>query len=514
MSLPKIHLINPAHVCSGFAIMTPRWLAVIAGATPASWQERLRVHDLSLDELDLSSIDAGDLVGISLHTLNARRAYELIREIKSKSQVTVVAGGVHTTIFPDEVLDQGADAVVVGDGDHIWSEIVADYERGSLKRVYEGGRVASSLFVGNPLWRALDHSRYMMATVQTTRGCPENCTFCSVWRTDGREVRFRTVDDTIREVRDLYDLGFRLIVLADDNFYAVGSKNESARASITTERMELMRRLADETPPDVTYLTQTTIRTADDPEFMAAMKRARIRAVLVGIESIDEKTLAAIHKSFNKQGFEIAEAVKRLQSYGIFVLGSHIVGLGSDDGDTYPMMLSIAKDSGMFLAQFVLYTCFPGTVDYEMMTRGKHSHRFKPGYERYWLLDTHGEVPNIHPTMSEQQLLGAVARLWGSFYTVPQIIRRGWRLGLKSPTRMLTYLIFSQFYKRVYYGYGMAADSVRTVRAGRLTRWLGRLAIRALKGSPGRGDVVAEHASSRPTVLTGADGPQPLSVLP
>src|SRR5262245_2677796 len=182
MSLSSIHLINPAHVCSGFAIMTPRWLAVIAGATPAPWQARLRLHDLSLDEFDVNAIQAGDLVGISLHTLNARRAYEIIREIRTRSEVAVVAGGVHATIFPDEVLEHGADAVVVGDGDQIWSEIVADFERGSLRKVYQGGRVASTLFVGNPLWRALDHRRYMMATVQTTRGCPENCTFCSVWR--------------------------------------------------------------------------------------------------------------------------------------------------------------------------------------------------------------------------------------------------------------------------------------------------------------------------------------------
>src|SRR5439155_3724919 len=139
-----------------------------------------------------------------------------------------------------------------------------------------------------------------------------------------------------------------------------------------SERYELMHALATKVPPDVKLITQTTIRTADDPPFLKAMSRAHICGALVGIEAVEPEGLAVINKRFNKCGEALIRAIQTMQEHGVYVLGSHIVGLSPDTPETYEKMLAIARQSGMALAQFALYVCFPGTVDYELMRRHKH----------------------------------------------------------------------------------------------------------------------------------------------
>ena len=505
----RIHLINPANVRSGFAVMTPRWMPVLAAATPSPWINRLRLCDMAVDQLDYGTIKDQDLVGLSLHTLNAARGYEIIRSIKACSKATVAVGGVHVTVCPDEALEFGADAVVTGDGERIWPDVVNDFAAGRMKQCYDGGRIASDLFISAPRWDLTNHRRYMMATVQTTRGCPEKCTFCSVWRTDGRTVRFRTLDDTIGEINNLHRFGFRMIVLADDNFFAVGAGNESQRELILKDRMELMRRLEFETPSDLTFLTQTTIRTAEDETFMNAMRRARIRGVLIGVESIDSKTLASLNKTFNKSGLDLVDAVDRIQRHGIYVLGSYIVGLAQDDANTPARMLEIAQKSNMALAQFVQYTFFPGTVDHNMLARGKHALTLVPGFERFWLVKARERKFLIHPTLTERQIRAAMSYLWDGFYSTNAVIRRGLRLGLRSARHLFAYLVFCKFYKRVYAGYGMSADSARTVEVGWFTRWLGQHTVQSLKGplnAPASSNVSAPLSHELPPGLTTRDG--------
>ena len=130
-------------------------------------------------------------------------------------------GGIHATLFPDEAREHGAaHAVVKGDGDLGLAAVVADCFAGRPQPLYDGGRVGGEQFV-SARWDLLPKGRYMWASVQTVRGCPKHCSFCSVWRTDGQEPRQRGVDRVVREVVELRRLGFRFIALADDNFYPV-----------------------------------------------------------------------------------------------------------------------------------------------------------------------------------------------------------------------------------------------------------------------------------------------------
>ena len=250
----RVFLVNPSDVSFGIAVITPRWLFVLAAATPERYGTPTIV-DETLDPLDVASLQPGDVVGIGIHTGNALRGYDVGRRVRAAG-ATVVFGGIHTTLFPDEVLEHGsAHAVVRGDGDLVWPQVLADVEAGRLQPKYEGGKVAGDQFVP-ARWDLLPMGRYMWASVQTVRGCPKHCSFCSVWRTDGQEPRMRAVDAVMNEIVTLRRKGFRFIALADDNFYPVAIKDleQAARREDKTrlhelqelraERFELMARLA------------------------------------------------------------------------------------------------------------------------------------------------------------------------------------------------------------------------------------------------------------------------------
>src|SRR5688500_14081176 len=182
-TLMRIHLINPSDVAFGVAVITPRWLYVLAAATPAEYGDP-NIIDETLDPMDFNSIASGDVVGVGIHTFNALRGYEIGREARKRG-ATVIFGGIHPTLYPEESFELGgAHAVVKGDGDVIWGTVLADYRNGSLLPTYDGGRVSGTTF--QPArWDLLPADRYMFGSVQTLRGCPKHCSFCSVWRTDG-----------------------------------------------------------------------------------------------------------------------------------------------------------------------------------------------------------------------------------------------------------------------------------------------------------------------------------------
>jgi len=135
--------------------------------------------------LDINRINAGDIVGIGIHTANALRGYAIGRMARERG-AWVIFGGVHATLYPGEAFQRGgAHAVVRGDGDLAWGRAVTDCVKGELKTTYEGGRVEADQFKA-ARWDLLPRDRYMWASVQTVRGCPKHCSFCSVWRTDGQ----------------------------------------------------------------------------------------------------------------------------------------------------------------------------------------------------------------------------------------------------------------------------------------------------------------------------------------
>src|SRR6267154_2597711 len=154
----RVHLLNPSHVSFGVAVITPRWLYVLAAATGTEWGDPLLV-DESLDPIDTSTINAGDVVGIGIHTGNARRGYE-VGKLARERGAWVVYGGIHATLYPEEALERGhAHAVVKGDGDVIWSKVLQACMQGSPDRLYEGGRIDADQFVP-ARWDLLPPDKY------------------------------------------------------------------------------------------------------------------------------------------------------------------------------------------------------------------------------------------------------------------------------------------------------------------------------------------------------------------
>ena len=180
----RVHLVNPSEVSFGTAVITPRWLYVLAAATPATFGDPSLV-DETLETMDAARIEPGDIVGIGIHTANALRGYKIGTEARARGAY-VVFGGIHATLYPNEAHELGgAHAVVKGDGDVVWAKVLSDCAEGIPQPVYEGGRIEASEFLP-ARWDLVPRKSYMWASVQTVRGCPKHCSFCSVWRTDGQ----------------------------------------------------------------------------------------------------------------------------------------------------------------------------------------------------------------------------------------------------------------------------------------------------------------------------------------
>ena len=249
----SVYLINPSHVSFGIGVITPRWLYVLASATPAEYGAPVIV-DETLEQFDFSALRPGDIVGIGIHTGNALRGYEIGTAARAAG-ATVVFGGIHATLYPDEPPTLGgAHVVVTGDGERAWPHALRDCVAGTPLPVYDGGRIGGEAFLPGR-WDLLPEGRYMWASVQTVRGCPKHCSFCSVWRTDGQQPRQRHVERVLEEIVDLRRRGFRFIALADDNFYPVtledlrmaGRRQDPANlerlTALRNERFELMQAL-------------------------------------------------------------------------------------------------------------------------------------------------------------------------------------------------------------------------------------------------------------------------------
>jgi radical SAM superfamily enzyme YgiQ (UPF0313 family) len=481
----------------GVAVITPRWLYVLAAATGTKWGDPHLV-DETLDPIDLDEIAKGDVVGIGIHTGNALRGYEIGRLARERG-AWVIFGGIHATLFPDEVHEHGgAHAVVKGDGDVVWSKVVADCFAGTPQRLYEGGRIEGDQFLP-ARWDLLPKDRYMWASVQTVRGCPKHCSFCSVWRTDGQEPRQREVDRVVREIVDLRRLGFRFIALADDNFYPVSFEDlamAKRRADKTrlhelealrAERFALMAQL-EKLPEDIVFFTQITMEAAEDIEFLDAMRRAHIRGALVGVEAVTPEGLKDVYKGFNLAGDELIARLKQFRKHGVHVLGSFIFGLPSDKKDTFDATVALAEKADLTFAQFVLLTPFPGTLDFEKWAKDvKHSDTKVDGVPitQHWLIPEprRPKLYTEHPSMALEEIRVGTQGAWDSFYSWPRVWARASK-SVESTKGRIMFVLVSKLYRQMYANTGIATDSARVQRSARTARLLGLAAKRLFRGNP------------------------------
>ena len=492
----SVHLVNPSDNAFGTAVITPRWLFVLAAATPQVAGDPILV-DESLEQIVPETIQPGDIVGISVHTGNALRGYEVGRMARSRG-AWVIYGGIHATLFPEEALERGqAHAVVTGDGDVVWSKAVMDCLAGKPEKVYAGGRIGGDEFL-SARWDLMDPEKYMWASVQTIRGCPKHCSFCSVWRTDGQKPRQRNHQRVIDEIVELRRIGFRFIALADDNFYPVTftdlrlarEQGNSAMleelTAIRAERFRLMDELA-KLPRDMVFYTQMTMEAGEDTAFLDAMKKANIKGALVGIEAVTPEGLKAIYKDWNLSGDAMVRQLQTFKEHGVHVLGSFIFGLPTDRAATFDATVAMAKRASITFAQFVMMTPFPGTVDFSRWEKEQAANPTMVGdvpITRYWLIPaaTRPKMFTPHPTMSSNEIRNRTQEVWDKFYNWGDI----WKRSACCPTiySRVAFMFLSKLYRQMYAGTGISTDSARRKKSKAWAKWTAHQCKKLFRAKP------------------------------
>jgi radical SAM superfamily enzyme YgiQ (UPF0313 family) len=480
----------------GTAVITPRWLYVLASATPAAYGIP-QICDETLEQIDPATIKPGDVVGIGIHTGNALRGYQVGKSARERG-AWVIYGGIHATLYPEEALKLGgAHSVVKGDGDVVWARAVNDCVKNRPQPIYDGGRIDAEDFLP-ARWDLMPKGRYMWASVQTVRGCAKHCSFCSVWRTDGQKPRQRTSDGVIQEIVQLRRKGFRFIALADDNFYPVtltdlklaerqGNPARLAQLRATrAERFTLMAGLA-KLPKDMVFFTQITMEAAEDTDFLDAMRNARIKGALVGVEAVTAEGLKAVYKDFNLSGDSLVKQLQTFRDRGVHVLGSFIFGLPTDKPDTFEATAALAQKAGVTFAQFVMMTPFPGTVDFERWEKDEAVNQTQVDgipITRYWLIPAHRRPKMFtpHPSMSADEIRERTQGVWDRFYDWGNIWKRS--NCVKSVRARLAFLFISKLYRQMYAKTGISSDSARKSRANLVSRLIAIPCRRLFQAKP------------------------------
>lgn len=371
--MPKLILINPVGKKSGYLMSSisrfaPLGLAYIAAVTPDHWD--IEIIDENFTPFEFK---AADLVGITAFTSNINRAYE-IADIYRQKDTRVVIGGIHASMAPDETSCH-ADAIVVGEAEAIWPRIIHDFERDHLHRRYEGPRVELSKGNVRPR-RDLLHPGYFWQSVQTSRGCPFDCYFCSVSRYLGRRYRQRPVEDVLDELAAIDSPN---IAFVDDNL--IGNGAESRRRAKALFRGMIDRKLKKR------WWMQTSINAAEDEDVIQLAAEAGCLFVFIGFETIDQTSLKKMDKSANlRAGIAGYKATARIyHRHGIGVLGAFIIGNDFESISYYKHLADFLLHSEIDAFQISILTPLPGTrlMDDQIASGNLIYDQFPDDWEKY-----------------------------------------------------------------------------------------------------------------------------------
>ena len=338
----------------------PLALPLLAAFTPREIE--LRLVDEAVEDVDLN-LDA-DLVGLSLMTASAVNGYSLADHFRSR-KISVVLGGVHPSMVPEEALQHG-DSVVIGEGEHLWPQVLEDAARGNLQRIYQGDSFLSLRALPPPRWDLLRAKRYFIPrTIQTSRGCPMGCSFCSVSTFFGRKYRFRPIGQVLDEIRAH---NRRLLLFVDDDM-----------AGNPDYAKELFAALI---PLHKKWIGQSALTIADDPELLDLAARSGCIGLLVGFESISPDVLRSIGKKVHlRRRYE--ESIRKLHARGIHIQGSFIFGFDGDTPDIIRSTVKFAKENRLTGVNYCHLTPFPGTRLFEDLEKeGRIFHHNWSKYDR------------------------------------------------------------------------------------------------------------------------------------
>lgn len=357
-------------------------LQVLAELTPREHQVDIVDEIFGTEYTDQQlTRDRYDLVGITAYTSGATRTYEIAARCRAQG-LPIIMGGPHASACPDEVLEH-CDSVAVGECDAIWGQIVADAAAGRMARRYDGGALPdlekSAYGRGRQELQPIN-GRYDVGAIQTSRGCPVGCEYCSVTQFNGAPIRRRRIADILREWNDTTK---KFLFVVDDNFFGVGARHaEWAKELLRAIIRHGKRRL---------WFSQTTINMGDDPEGMRLAYRAGCRGMLVGFETFNRASLADYHKGINRKNLDrYQELVAGFNRAGIAVFGGFIIGSDHDTPETAADTVLMAVKMGIDIIQITNLTPLPGTKMFERFKQEGRllATRYPEDWERYTFTET------------------------------------------------------------------------------------------------------------------------------
>jgi radical SAM superfamily enzyme YgiQ (UPF0313 family) len=320
--------------------------SLLAGLTPS--RHEVRIIDEGLTGVDFDH--EVDLVAITAITPLAPRGYEIADQFRRRGK-RVVIGGIHASWLPEEAKAH-ADSVVVGEADEIWNEILEDAEKGGLQPFYQQKERSKLSHLALPRRDLLPKRGYLFHNlIQTTRGCPFDCEFCSVTALHGKTYRMRPVSEVEKEIQSL-DRSRAYIFFVDDNL--VGNKAH-ARELLTMLSHYRLR-----------WVSQGPLQIAEDEEMVSLMGKAGCHGLFIGFESLRTENLDLMGKRINRvEAYE--RGIRRLHEAGIGVYASFVFGYDFDDASVFDEFLEFAERTRMDGAFLPILTPFPGTRIYQRL---------------------------------------------------------------------------------------------------------------------------------------------------
>jgi radical SAM superfamily enzyme YgiQ (UPF0313 family) len=415
----RLYLINPSNpLVSILKVKESRWnryrvwkplgLMVLAALTPPEWE--ISIVDENLGPPDYPAMPRPDLVGITAFTSQANRAYEVAAHFRSLG-VPVILGGIHATMCLEEALER-VDSVVTGEAEGVWPQVLEDVRHGNLKRRYDGGFAEISSVP--PARHDLLPTGYAFGAIQTTRGCPLNCSFCSVTAFNGARYRQRPIGDVVREFQAIPE---KLVLVVDDNL--IGT-----RADHIARAKDLFRAMAQANLRKK-WVAQATINFADDEELLALAAKAGCGGVFIGFESPTPEGLREVGKKFNLlKDRDFRASVRRIQRHNILVVGSFIIGLDVDEPGIGNHIAEAASQYGLDNLNTLFLTPLPGTRLWDRMkSEGRIAlDSFPEDWKYYTLTFPVARYKHLSLDAIIQEMLSCER----DFYSMPRILRRVW----------------------------------------------------------------------------------------
>jgi len=432
----RLHLISPTHrLPDGSLHKTTRYwtsgttLPYLKAITPAPHQ--VDFTDELMHDLDVARVEReADVVGLTAMGPQIARAYELADHFRARGK-KVVMGGTWVTLTAEDSL-RHADAVVAGEAEYVWGEVLADLETGRSRGIYRADRWHDLKDLPDFDWWSLPllkpdafrsswlYRKYFFWPILFSRGCPHPCEYCAVQTYYDRTYRTRPVDDVIRDVRSLARLGANRLLLMDDNPVANPEKAK-----------ELFRRLI---PEKVKWVSQSTINVARDPELLDLVARSGATILSIGFESLSEESLASVSKQFNRPS-RFAEDLKKIRARGIQVIALVMVGLDGDTPETFAATLRWLDENKISFLKLFTPAPYPGTKFHrDMQAAGRILNDDWGNYD-------YGSANVMPKNMTPAEMLDGFRYVYSGFYSVRSMLRRFARPPHKSLVETLAMLV-------------------------------------------------------------------------